>query len=95
MAGRDSNAPVRVILPRALLPLFPGLPVAVEVEAATVAEAIAALNARFPGIRDRLVDTRPALRRHIRLFVDGASVALDAPLAPGGELLVVTAISGG
>ncbi len=41
-------------LPRTLLPLFPGLPRHLDVEAATVDEAIARLEARWPGLRDRL-----------------------------------------
>lgn len=86
---------VQVILPPGLLPLFPGCPGSVDVEAATVAEAIDALDRVWPGMRDRLCDSRPALRKHIRVFVGGERVGLDAPLAPGAEMFVMTAISGG
>lgn len=86
---------VTVHLPRALLALFPGAPSRVALEAGTVREAIAALDARWPGMRDRLCDTRPAIRRHINVFVEGRRARLDTPLAPGTEVDVITAISGG
>jgi molybdopterin converting factor small subunit len=86
---------VAVILPSALTNLFPGCPCHVEVSAATVGEIIDALDASWPGIRDRLCDSRPAIRRHINVFVDGERAALDTPVAPGAEILIMTAISGG
>jgi sulfur-carrier protein len=89
------GSPVEVTLPPALLALFPGCPARLSVEAASVDEAIVALDAAWPGMRDRLCDSSPALRRHIRVFVDGDCAGLDAPLAPGAEMFVMTAISGG
>jgi hypothetical protein len=86
---------VHVTLPPALLPLFPGCPAEVAVRAGTVAEALDALDARWPGMRARLCDERPALRRHILVFVDGERAGLDAALPEGAELVVTTAISGG
>jgi molybdopterin converting factor small subunit len=86
---------VTVLLPAPLCLLFPGAPRVVAVEAATVAEAMAALEARWPGMRDRLCDTRPAIRRHINVFVHGERAGLETRLAPGDEMLVMTAMSGG
>ena len=83
-----------VDLPPALLRLFPAAPARVEVEAATVAEAIDALNARWPGMRDRLIDSSPRIRRNINVFVEGKRVALDTPLRPGGEMVVRIAMIG-
>jgi molybdopterin converting factor small subunit len=92
----DANArAVSVHLPRALLALFPGAPSRVALEAGTVREAMAALDARWPGMRDRLCDNRPAIRRHINVFVDGTKATLDTELRPGAEMVVMTAISGG
>ena len=87
--------PVLVVLPRLLVNLFPGSVREVAVSASTVRHAIDALDARWPGMRDRLCDSRPAIRRHINVFVDGEKAALDTPLAPGTEVIVMTAISGG
>jgi hypothetical protein len=87
--------PVTVLLPEALRRLFPDAPRSTEVTAATVAEAIAALDARWPGMADRLCDSTPAIRRHLNVFVDGAKARLDTVIPPGGEMLVMTWISGG
>jgi molybdopterin converting factor small subunit len=84
-----------VRLPGTLTPLFPGLPRKVQVEAATVLAAIDSLEAKWPGLRDRLVAEGPTLRRHIHAYVDGERSELDTPLAPGSRLDVIAAISGG
>jgi sulfur-carrier protein len=78
-----------------LVRLFPGSVECVEVCAATVADAIAALDARWPGMRDRICDSTPRIRRHINVFVQGERASLDTRLAPGDEIIVMTAISGG
>ncbi len=85
----------RVRLPQALVRLFPGAPRDVEVAAGDVAAAIAALDARWPGMGDRLVDSTPAIRRHLNVFVDGDRATLATPLNAEAELLVTTAMSGG
>ena len=87
--------PVLVVLPAVLANLFPGSVREIAVSAANVREAIDALDARWPGMRDRLCDSRPAIRRHINVFVDGEKASLDTPLAPGTEVIIMTAISGG
>jgi molybdopterin converting factor small subunit len=68
---------------------------AIEVGGATVAAAIQSLEAAYPALKGWIVDERGALRRHVKLFVRGEAVALDAPVAPGEDLHVVAAISGG
>jgi molybdopterin synthase sulfur carrier subunit len=82
-------------LPLTLLPLFPGLQREVEVEALTVADALARLDERWPGLRDRLCEPGPVLRPHIRVFVDRRPAQLDTPVAAGQRVDVLTAISGG
>ena len=86
---------VVVRLPGVLVDLFPGAPRRVEMEASDVAMMIDALDARWPGMADRLRDTRPAVRRHINIFRDGDKLKLSSPLAPGDEIFILTAISGG
>jgi molybdopterin synthase sulfur carrier subunit len=86
---------VVVLLPPALLRLFPGCGPALSVPATTVAEAIDALDARWPGMRDRLADSTPQVRRHINIFVDGERATLLTRLAPATEVCIMTAISGG
>ena len=88
-------APVVVTLPANLVRLFPGAMRQVELPASTVREMIDALDARWPGMGDRLADSRPAIRRHINIFVEGRRATLETSLAPGTEVTVLTAISGG
>lgn len=82
-------------LPGTLLPLFAGLTRRVDVEAATVAEAIDALELRWPGLRDRLCEPGPALRRHIHVYVDRERATLDTPVEARSRIDVIAAISGG
>lgn len=84
-----------VILPRSLIALFPDAERRTAVEAATVAEAIAALDARWPGIRDRLCDAGPTMREHVNVFVDGEPATLATPLGPNATIHVIPAIAGG
>jgi molybdopterin converting factor small subunit len=82
-------------LPATLPPLFPGLPRELEVEAATVDEAINHLDERWPGLRDRLVEPGPKLRPHINVYVDRERGGLDTELGAGSRIDVIAAISGG
>jgi molybdopterin converting factor small subunit len=87
--------PVQILLPSALVRLFPGAPRHLDVEAASVAQAILVLEARWPGMRDRICDSTPAIRRHLKVFVDGQPATLATELRPGCEMLVMTQMSGG
>jgi molybdopterin converting factor small subunit len=88
-------SPVVVTLPANLVRLFPGAVRRLELPASTVREMIDALDARWPGMRDRLCDSRPAIRRHINIFVEGRRATLETRLSPDAEVTVLTAISGG
>lgn len=98
MAGErreEAPAPVRVRLPPHLVVLFPGAERQVAVNAATVAEMVDGLDALWPGMRERICDETPAIRRHINVFVGGRRAGLSTPLALGADVFVITAISGG
>ena len=82
-------------LPTTLLPLFRDLPRHLELEAATVDEAIARLDERWPGLRDRLCETGPALRPHINVYVDRERAQLDTELDARWRVDVIAASSGG
>ena len=84
-----------VILPRSLIALFPAAPRRCEVDAATVAEAIDRLDELAPGMRNRIVDSGPVIREHIKVFVDGAPATLGTILQPNSILHVIPAVSGG
>ena len=68
----------------------------ISIEAdATVSEAIARLDERWPGFRDRLVEPGPKLRPHINVYVDRERGGLDTEHTAGSRLDVIAAISGG
>jgi molybdopterin converting factor small subunit len=84
-----------VTLPPALTRLFADAPARLELPAATVTALFDALDERWPGMRDRLADTTPQIRRHINVFIGGRRASLDTPLTPGAKVFVITAVSGG
>jgi sulfur-carrier protein len=84
-----------VVLPRTLLELFPGAPRRVEVNAPSVREVIDRLDTTYPGMRDRLLDAGPRIRRHLMIFVDEERATLDSAVAGGSEVRIVAAVSGG
>ena len=84
-----------VFLPRSLVALFPGAERRSVVPGATVAEVIAALDVRVPGIADRLLAPGPAIREHLNVFVDGEQAAMATPVARDAVVHVIPAVSGG
>lgn len=84
-----------VRLPPTLPPLFPGLPRRLEIDAATIGEMMDVLETRWPGVRDRLCEPGPSLRRHIHVFVDGRPADLGTAIPARARVDVITAISGG
>jgi sulfur-carrier protein len=84
-----------VVLPGNLLALFPGTPRRIEVQGATVAEVIRALDVRVPGMTDRLLTAGPAIREHVNVFVDGDLAGLESPVGPASVVHVIPAVSGG
>ena len=72
-----------------------------EVSAAgrTVGELIADLEAKYPGIKERICDDKGALRRFVNVFVKDEDVRflknLDTPVTDGDEVSIVPAIAGG
>jgi molybdopterin synthase sulfur carrier subunit len=70
-----------------------------EVEGASVAEALAAAFARSPQVRDYIVDEQGRVRKHVAIYVDGRRIAdrerLSDPVGANGEVWVLQALSGG
>ena len=62
MSSEAFPRPVLVRLAPLLVTLFPDAERTVEISAGTVAEMIDALDARWPGMRDRICDSTPAIR---------------------------------
>ena len=54
------------------------------------------LDARYPGLRFRVVDETGCLRPNMRIFVNGLTVRdLAQALRPDDEIAIVLALSGG
>jgi len=71
----------------------------VEVEGATVADALGTALTDNARLRSYLFDEHGRLRRHIMVFVDGQMiddrVGLSDPVDPQTEVYVMQALSGG
>ena len=71
----------------------------VQVDGATVRDALAAVFATTPALRSYLVDEQGSLRKHVTVFVDGSPirdrVRLSDALQPGSDVDVLQALSGG
>ena len=62
----------------------------------TVAEVLADLERRYPGMRFRMIDEQDRIRRHMRVFVNQREVAtLAEPVAAGDRVHLICALSGG
>ena len=86
---------MKVLVPAPLRSYTQG---AAEVEAAgaTLSELLAALEARHPGMRFRIIDEQDRIRPHILFFVNGEIVrSLAHALGAADELHIVAALSGG
>jgi molybdopterin synthase sulfur carrier subunit len=59
----------------------------VEINAATIGEALVELQTRFPGIQERLVDEKGEVRRFVK--------NRETPLKDGDEISIIPAIAGG
>ena len=67
-----------------------------EAGGATLHEMFDGLDARFPGLRFRIVDEHGRLRPNLRIFVNGLDVRdLGHALQPDDFVAVVLALSGG
>jgi molybdopterin converting factor small subunit len=71
----------------------------VEVEGASVGEALKALDTAHPGLGDRLFDESGGLRRFVNVFLADEDVrflnGLDTPITAGQTLSIVPAVAGG
>jgi molybdopterin converting factor small subunit len=66
-----------------------------ELEGATVAEVLTALEREHPDTRGWILDERGAIREHINVFVNKEYGREDTSVTPSDCLHVIPAISGG
>ena len=85
---------MKVLIPSPLRP-YTGA-TEVDAEGASIAELLADLNRRYPGIGFRVVDEQEKMRPHMRFFVNGVQVFdVRTPLRTGDSVQLVQALSGG
>jgi molybdopterin synthase sulfur carrier subunit len=86
---------IRVLIPSQLRSYTDGA-AQVNVAGANIDAVLDDLDARFPGIKFRVIDEQGAVRKHMRLFANGSIARrIDIALADGDELMIVGALSGG
>ena len=70
-----------------------------DVRGATVAQALAAVFADAPQVRDYVLDEQGHVRKHVHIYVDGRRIAdrerLSDAVTPTSEICVLQALSGG
>ena len=71
----------------------------IEVNAATIGDAIIELQSRYPGIQERLVDDQGEVRRFVNIYVNEEDIRFlknrETPLKDGDEVSIIPAIAGG
>jgi molybdopterin converting factor small subunit len=86
---------MKVVIPSPLFS-YTGGQRQVEAQGDSLAALLDGLDARFPGMRHRVIDEQGRIRPHIRFFVnEQPATRLDWHLSDGDEVLIVAALSGG
>lgn len=86
---------MRVLLPHPLRSYAAGKS-ETYAEGETLAELLADLNDRYPGIRFRMIDEQEQIRPHIKIFVNAQQErSMTKRLTPDDEIMIVAALSGG
>jgi molybdopterin synthase sulfur carrier subunit len=92
--------PVTFHIPGALREFTAGnTKIRIEQFPATLADALSALWALYPGVRDRVVTEQGQVREHVNIFIGDENVrytgGLASPISSGAEISIVSAVSGG
>ncbi len=97
-ATTDTEKQIQVLIPTPLRRFTEGQG-KVAASGATVAELLADLGARYPGLRERICEPDGSIRRFVNLFVNGDNVRDGAgeatALEPGDEVGIIPAMAGG
>ncbi len=90
--------PIPVSIPTPLRPLTDNLDT-VEVDGASITDLLSALEKKYPGIGERLLDAQGNVRRFVNIYVNGEDIRFlqdkATPVKPGDEVSIVPAIAGG
>jgi len=71
----------------------------VEVDAENLADMVEAMEEKYPGIKERLLDETGELRHFVNIYVNGEDVqflqGLETPIVGSDEVSIVPAVAGG
>lgn len=71
----------------------------VQADGATIADVVADLERRYPGIAARLLAGPRELRRFVNVYVDEEDVrfldGIDTPVGAGARVSIIPAVAGG
>lgn len=71
----------------------------IRVEGSSVREILSAMEAQFPGMKERLRDESGQLRRFVNVYVADEDIRFqqneDTPVPDGAEVSIIPAIAGG
>jgi sulfur-carrier protein len=94
----SDNGSIQVVIPTPLR-RYTGGEAKVGGSGATVGEVLADLDARFPGLGDRIREPDGEIRRFVNVFVNGENVrklqGAATPVKTGDELGIIPAMAGG
>jgi molybdopterin synthase sulfur carrier subunit len=89
---------VTVKIPTPLRKLTSG-ETSVDADGETIGAVVEALEAAFPGMRERLIDESGDLRHFVNIYLNGEDVryldGLNSPVGDKDELSIVPAVAGG
>lgn len=71
----------------------------IDVDASNVSEVLDAVEAEFPGIKERICEPDGRIRRFVNVFVNGDDVralsGADTEVKDGDEIAIIPAVAGG
>lgn len=71
----------------------------IDVNASNVSEVLDAVEAEFPGIKERICEPDGRIRRFVNVFVNGDDVralsGADTDVKDGDEIAIIPAVAGG
>lgn len=95
LGGNGDSRTMKVHIPGALQS-YTAQQSEVHLDGSTLADALTALDRRYPGIRFRIITEQERIRPHIRIFVNEEQRHdLTMSLQPTDSLYIVCALSGG
>ena len=72
---------------------------AIDVDGANVGETLLALVAKYPGLKDQLLDEGGELRNYVNVFLNDTNIRdlenEQTEVSPNDEILIVPALAGG